>query len=659
MTYLNFDLEIHPGIADGYPVTVRLEGRGGEAAGTLHLPSTTAIPQSQLPTIPQNEQAARAFGQALFDALLTGDIGKRYAASRVIARQENKGLRLRLHIQPPELAVLPWEYLYDKDEGNYVCLSRLTPLIRYLDLPRTSQPLAITLPLRILVMAASPQGLDQLDIAGERQRLKHALSSLEARHLVEMHWLEGQTWRDLQQALWDDIWHIFHFIGHGGFNSKEGIGMLALADAAGKLDLLDATQLGQLLKDQQALRLVLLSACEGAKASKRDIFSSIGAHLAQLGIPAVLAMQGIISDPAAIELASTLYEALAHGKPVDQAVTEARIAISVAFKRSLDWGLPVLYLRTSESLLSDFSPAARPAPPILPSATPAPPSPKKPRRRPTTPRNEEDWANEALALIETQHYDQALAACDEAIRLNPTFTGAYAIRGKIFEFLQRYQEALTSFDAAIQLEPAADLYTLRGRMLIRLGRHEEALAAFEQALRMELGDKAAAYRYKSETLLDLHRPEEALSAAEQAIHLGPSSAEGYYFKGRALSDLKRYEEALAALEIATQIAPANPYILNVKGNVLSMLKRHQESLAAYERAIQLAPTIAALHLNRARTLQDLKRYQEALIAARQAIQLDPTSGDAYSTEGDALKGLGRTGEAKQSYKKARDLGATI
>jgi hypothetical protein len=90
------------------------------------------------------------FGGSLFNALLTGETRNHYDMSWHEARGQGKGLRLKLRIQPPELAAIPWEFLYDSRQAEYVCLSRDTPVVRYLELPQPIQPLAVTLPLQIL-----------------------------------------------------------------------------------------------------------------------------------------------------------------------------------------------------------------------------------------------------------------------------------------------------------------------------------------------------------------------------------------------------------------------------------------------------------------------------------------------------------------------------
>lgn len=365
MAYLDFEVEISAGIGRDYPVAV-VRSPAGEAQETMRFPFDELALTSRLKdlqiallrsggarrqALSAEEEHVQAFGSDLFNVLLTGEVRSRYDVSGREARQQGKGLRLKLRIQPPELAALPWEFLYDPRQAEYVCLSLATPLIRYVELPQPIQPLLITPPLRILGMIVSPHDLPTLDVERERQRLEAAICDLQAKGLVTLTWLDGQTWYDLQRTLRSGPWHIFHFIGHGGFDQRADEGMIALADENGAAHFLRATELGRLLADHHALRLVLLNACEGARSSDRDLFSSTAAILVRRGIPAVLAMQYEITDRAAIEFTRTFYEALATKLPIDAAVTEARKAISLAVTNSMEWGTPVLYMRAPEGVI--------------------------------------------------------------------------------------------------------------------------------------------------------------------------------------------------------------------------------------------------------------------------------------------------------------------
>ncbi|MBX3059954.1 MAG: SUMF1/EgtB/PvdO family nonheme iron enzyme [Anaerolineae bacterium] len=322
----------------------------------------------------QEEQAVLAFGKSLFEFLMHGEIGRRYEVSYDRCQREEKGLRLKLRIQDPTLAALPWEFLYDQRFDQYLALSQRTPLLRYLELPRPLRPLRLTPPLRLLGMVANPQNLPPLDVAREKERIKQAVADLQAEGLLELTWLQGQGWRDLQRAMRRGPWHIFHFIGHGGFDLVRDEGYLYFADAQGEARRMSARNLAGLLGDHDPLRVVLLNACEGGQ-SGADVFSSTAASLVRGGLPCVLAMQYAITDDAAIEFARTFYEALADGSPIETTVSDARKSIFLHREGSLEWGTPVLFTHAPDGVLFDLAAA-----PARPEPEPPPPEPPRPPR---------------------------------------------------------------------------------------------------------------------------------------------------------------------------------------------------------------------------------------------------------------------------------------
>ena len=369
LVYENFELEILPGKGKNYAVSV-LHSPCGEAHSTMVLPfekralelllqklqNALLLSSGAYRLVPSSEtQVVQDFGHSLFEALLTGDVRTSYDVSCNKAMQEGKGLRLVLRITPSELAVLPWEFLYDQRTREFIGLSRSKPIVRYVETPQSVQPLTVKPPLHILGMIASPSGLPSLDIDDEKRRMEEAIKDLQDRGLVSLTWIKGQTWRDLQNALRDGTWHIFHFIGHGGFDPTSDEGLIELADENQRPYPLHATELSNLLADHHSLRLVLLNSCEGGRGSENDILSSMASVLVLRGIPAVLAMQFSITNQAATEFSRSFYETLAKFWPVDAAVAEARKAVSLAVPRSAEWGIPVLYMRASQGVIFERS----------------------------------------------------------------------------------------------------------------------------------------------------------------------------------------------------------------------------------------------------------------------------------------------------------------
>ena len=167
------------------------------------------------------------------------------------------------------------------------------------------RPYEVSPPLEILGRVARPSDRDPLEIEEEQQWLEAALVDLERAGQVRLTWIAGQTWRDLQRAMRQGRWHVFHFVGHGGFDRAADEGIIALADEQGGTRPLHAGDFSLLLRDHASLRLVLLNACDTGRAGALDPFSSTAGALVRRGIPAVVAMQYEISDRAAIEFTRT------------------------------------------------------------------------------------------------------------------------------------------------------------------------------------------------------------------------------------------------------------------------------------------------------------------------------------------------------------------
>src|SRR5215475_8443463 len=245
MEILDFEMEIGDLAGHGYPVTARAPA--GEASASLRLPLTREELDRQLAVIndavlassaiarraaTDDEQPVQQFGRQLFDALVTDDVRALYVASAQRARDEGASLRLVLRIRSPELARLPWEFLFDPGRQDYLGLT--LPLVRFPQVLAPRQPLQAAAPLRILGMVSRPNDQDALAVNDEKRRLRSALDALERGGQIELVWVDGQTYGDLEDALDQGPWHAFHFIGHGGYDRDSDEGTIALAGEDGR-----------------------------------------------------------------------------------------------------------------------------------------------------------------------------------------------------------------------------------------------------------------------------------------------------------------------------------------------------------------------------------------------------------------------------------------
>jgi hypothetical protein len=394
-------VRLTPGPDAGYHVAIS-SAAGARANGTFRLPfSGLELENFRLTVDPRGGrvrgrsspqvQRARQFGDALFGALLAdGPVRDVYTAAAHDAETAGRGLRLTLYVTAaPDLAGIPWEFLYRRPA--FLAQSIWTPVVRYLDLESPPPALPVQPPLKLLGMVSQPtgDGWPALDVGQEQARLEQALAPLVDDGYVQLRWLTGATLRDLQREVaHGDDFHVFHYIGHGEFDERTGEGSLVLEGADGSPRYVDGETLGTVLCDRRSVRLAVLNACEGAKASPVDPLAGVAAGLVQHDVPAVVGMQFAISDQAAITFASELYSGLAHAFPIDVAVTEGRRAL--ATEGDLEWATPVLFMRVPDGALFDIDLSAR-TPAALSSEDPddagsdtddpeGPPTPERRRR---------------------------------------------------------------------------------------------------------------------------------------------------------------------------------------------------------------------------------------------------------------------------------------
>jgi hypothetical protein len=292
-----------------------------------------------------DRQLLESFGTQLFQAAFSGSVGECLGRSRMAAEREDAGLRVRLRL-PGALANIPWEYLYDAEHG-FLGLDPETTLVRYLELPTRPRPFRISPPLRILAMISAPSDVPELEAEEEWSKLNDTLGDLRDRGMVQVDLLQGGTLAALQRPLRLSEYHVLHFIGHGGYDENAQDGALALEGANRETRLVTGRDLGMMIRDHRSLRLVVLNACEGARSAPDDPFGGVAQALVRQGIPAVIAMQFEISDPAALVFSQSFYQAIADGLPVDVAAVEARRTM-FAEGNEVEWATPVLYLRSPD-----------------------------------------------------------------------------------------------------------------------------------------------------------------------------------------------------------------------------------------------------------------------------------------------------------------------
>ncbi|QOZ47494.1 hypothetical protein XH89_31405 [Bradyrhizobium sp. CCBAU 53340] len=511
----------------------------------------------------RGEQVLRDFGRGVFRSVFTDvpSIQRIYERSKGAAQD----LRIKLRIEAADLAGLPWEYLYDEDDmPGFVSLTR--PIVRYLETAGGVSRMGVKGPLRILGMIADPSTSEwpKLNVVKERDRINKGIDALQHEGKVDFQWVPGGTGKDLMKKLLEGEWHIFHFIGHGGVEEASpgagASGFVVMVDEDGRPVKKFASDLAMMLTGaRRSLRLIVLNCCESARINVGDRFGNPAIGLMKTGwLPAVVAMQFPITDNAAISMSEGFYAALAGNRPIDDAVTLARKFIQE--KSRVEWGIPVLYMRSPDGRIFDVE---APQPLALPPEAARPSKEMLQRRRdefmealPTTP-----MTIEALEDLTRRGQELHGLLADDS-ELSVRLAKVYFDLGTLQHKQKQIPKAAASFAYMLKLDPAKPEYFVRrANFNVTVGLYENAL-----------------------------------SDITEAIKLKPTSAEFYWIKGivsmtAAGTDDKRgyVEEAIKAFGTAIATDVNEPKYLVSRANAYAQIKDVAKAQNDMDSAIALAP----------------------------------------------------------------------
>lgn len=300
---------------------------------------------------------------------------------------------------------------------------------------------------------------------------------------------------------------------------------------------LEALRAGNAAEAERLARLALKANADDAEA--HHALGTVAFRKGDLGGAAAGYARALEAQPARVECAIALTEALRLGKRFEEAVAAGQRATSLA-----------------------------------PESAPA-------------------WNNFGLALDEADRDADAEAAFRRALELDPKHHKAHLNLGNVLRKARRYAEAEASLRRAIELKSDYHQgWNSLGVVLGDRGRPPEASAAFHRALQI-------APRYTKpltnlgKLFLDLERFGEALACFEEAERRDPtnpkSAADALVLQAQALHRLERGPEALERLRKAARLAPESAAPHFEAGSLEFGRFQFDRAAAAFARAVACDP----------------------------------------------------------------------
>jgi len=231
------------------------------------------------------------------------------------------------------------------------------------------------------------------------------------------------------------------------------------------------------------------------------------------------------------------------------------------------------------------------------------------------------WMLRSSALWHVQRYNEAVAAADRALRIDPQNAFAYLHRGRAYHGEKDHERAIHDFDKAIQLNP----------------------------------NLPQAYLWRARAKWDSEREdghEQAIDDLELATHVYPLFETAFSERAICLHACQRYDEALSDLDRAIALNPNHSYYYILRGDIYEERKDYDRAIREYSKSIELLPIMASSYVYRGDAYFAKGDYESAIADYRRATELYEDSTFAWMGMARAFEKLARTDDAISAWKAA-------
>jgi len=295
------------------------------------------------------------YGQILSNALFApSDFKQALLDAIAISESNDVPLRMRLFISSsaPELHGLRWELLQNPRDNTPIATDQNIAFSRYMaSLNWRAIRMHPKGNLRALLVIANPSDLSQynfasIDVNAEIARAQSGLENISTDRLP----LSDQpaTLNNLISTLFSapKPYDILYLVCHGTMIKSTPYLYLEKDDR--KMDRVAGQDLVTRIKElQHKPRLIVLASCQSAGKGEGDALTALGPRLAEIGIPAVVAMQDNLSMETAAEFIPTFFRELDRDGQIDRAMSAARGMV----RDQPDHWVPVLFMRLKSGRL--------------------------------------------------------------------------------------------------------------------------------------------------------------------------------------------------------------------------------------------------------------------------------------------------------------------
>src|SRR5579862_377802 len=181
-------------------------------------------------------------------------------------------------------------------------------------------------------------------------------------------------------------------------------------------------------------------------------------------------------------------------------------------------------------------------------------------------------------LLQSGQPLEAQLCCRQALAADPHYADAMHLMGLISLEAHQHDHAVEWFASAIRQDAKTEYLASLGATLQQQQRYPEALSVFDKAVQLK-PDDAELWRNIGDVLVQMERFDQALLGFQHVLKLNPDHQDALYKSGALLNQFGRHQEAIAYLDRSIALQRNHAPTLRSRAQTLFNLKRFEESLA--------------------------------------------------------------------------------
>lgn len=255
--------------------------------------------------------------------------------------------------------------------------------------------------------------------------------------------------------------------------------------------------------------------------------------------------------------------------------------------------------------------------------------------------------------------EQALAALERAVQINPSLAESRTNLGNIYLKNGQIEDAIYEYHADLEINPSdTKTHNNLGNAYTKQGWLNDAISEYNLSLELD-PNFIEAYKNLAAAYCKQEMFGQAQSVLKQAIILQPKNASLYSQAGDLYYQMGHYEQAIfqykKALRFKRNFAEAH-YGLGICYNKLGLV---DDEIRAYKMALAVDPDMVAALMNLGNAYFAKQNYDAAIEQYKKAVGIEPDDSAIRYNLGAAYSNNGQYEQAVEEYLKAVEIDPAI